>query len=72
MHRNFFRRGTRPRAAELTRFVIAHHDRFGVEAIWYPLTWAGNPVSAPAYYAAKRGTDEMRQVMMSPSVGLGR
>jgi putative transposase len=58
----FFRRGTRPEAAALIRFIDAHRSRFGVEAICRTLTWAGTPASASTYYAAKRRPPSARSV----------
>lgn len=60
--RPFFRLRTRPEAAALIRFIDAHRDRFGVEAICRTLTWAGTPASASTYYAAKRRPPSARSV----------
>ena len=52
--RPVFRRGTRPETAALTVFIDTHRDRLGVQAICRTLTWAGIPVAASTYYAAKK------------------
>lgn len=46
----------------MIRFIDAHRERFGLEAICRTLTWAGTPASASTYYAAKRRPPSARSV----------
>ena len=53
----FFRAGARPATAEMSRFIEAHRDRFGVEPICRELQ-----VAPSTYYAARCRPPSARQV----------